>query len=129
MTEWPHFKIRRDDHHYPIVLPVRYQARRSTTLYAFGQGQTVSIGSKSIIFIAEQPLVAGLTADLTVDWPALLDDSVRLQVHIRGKIDQADEHRTFLQIMGHEFRTRAASSPSKTAIDPRNTHTVVTRSV
>jgi hypothetical protein len=52
-------------------------------------------------------LIAGLTADLNVDWPALLDDTVRLQVHIRGKIDKIDEHKTFLQIMGHEFRTRA----------------------
>ena len=106
MTEWPQLKDR-DDHHYPIVLPVRYHARRAATLYACGQGQTVSIGSKSIVFIAQQPLIAGLTADLNVDWPALLDDTVRLQVHIRGKIDKIDEHKTFLQIMGHEFRTRA----------------------
>jgi hypothetical protein len=91
------------------VLPVRYHARRATTLYACGQGQTVSIGSKSIVFIAEQPLIAGLTADLNIDWPALLDDTVRLQVHIRGKIDKTAENRTFLQIIGHEFRTRAAS--------------------
>ena len=102
-------KTDRDDHHYPIVLPVCYHARQATTLYAYGHGQTVSIGSKSIVFIAEQPLMAGLTADLNLDWPALLDDTVRLQVHIRGKIDKTDENKTFLLIMGHEFRTRAAS--------------------
>ena len=109
MTERPQLKTARDDHHYPIVLPVRYHARQPTTLYAYGHGQTVSIGSKSIVFIAEQPLMAGLTADLNLEWPALLDDTVRLQVHIRGKIDKTDENKTFLQIMGHEFRTRAAS--------------------
>jgi hypothetical protein len=78
-------------------------------LYAYGHGQTVSIGSKSIVFIAEQPLMAGLTADLNLEWPALLDDTVRLQVHLRGNIDKTDENKTFLQIMGYEFRTRAAS--------------------
>jgi hypothetical protein len=120
MTELAQSKTDRSDHHYPIVLPVRYHARRATSLYAFGTGQTVSIGSKSIVFIAEQPLIAGLTADLNVDWPALLDDAVRLQVHIRGKIDKTDEHKTFLQIMGHEFRTRAAGQDHLLSLAGKN---------
>ncbi|PWU00511.1 MAG: hypothetical protein C5B51_25070 [Terriglobia bacterium] len=99
---------RKSDRRYPIALPVRYAAREEGVIFAKGTGRTSSIGGKSIVFVTEQPLLVGLNVDLTMDWPALLDNSVPLQIAIRGKIGHAEGNQVLLQISGHEFRTRAA---------------------
>ena len=62
----------RVDRRYPIALPLRYSAQRRKTPYAQGTGQTLAIGSASVLFVAGEPLVAGTSVELTLDWPARL---------------------------------------------------------
>ena len=106
----------RVDRHYPIALPLRYSAQRRKTPYAQGTGQTLAIGSASVLFVAGEPLVAGTSVELTLDWPARLAGQVPLQLRIKGKIYQIEEQLALMHIAGYEFRTVARSSPAPASV-------------
>ena len=91
---------------YPLVLPLRYQARDQQEFYVDGEGETVAISGKDVVFVAEERLFPGLTVELTIDRPALLDNTVALRVRVTSTIDRIDDNRIHVDIKTHEFRTR-----------------------
>jgi len=101
--------VRRRSDRYPIVLPLRYQALDPGLSSARGTGTTLAIDSTSVLFLAERPLRPGLRVELIMDWPALLDNRIPLQMRLKGRIDRNDDQGTLMQIVTHEFRTRAKS--------------------
>jgi len=68
------------------------------------------ISGRGIIFAPDDELELGMTAEIVIDWPRLLDDcplQLVLQVTITGTQDGVAEAR----ILAYHFRT--ASSPSR----------------
>jgi len=89
---------------YPVSLPLRYKAtsKRGTVQ---GFGQTTMMSCRDIIFAPDDGLEPGVTAEIVVDWPPLLDDRhlrLVLQVTITGTQDGVAE----ACIWAHHFHTR-----------------------
>ena len=86
---------------YPVSLQLRYKAR-SKDGPVQGFGQTRMMSSRDIIFAPHDGLEPGMTAEIVIEWPPLLDDrnlQLILQVTITGTQDRIAEAR----ILAYDF--------------------------
>jgi hypothetical protein len=70
-------------------------------------GKTVNMSSSGILFTTEQALVPGRRVELSVNWPAQLNSKCALKLVARGRVVRFEDGLVALQILQHEFRTRA----------------------
>lgn len=109
-TGHPHFM-------YPMKLDVRYKIRsRALGVMATGSGYTSSIGSRRIVFTGDQPVPKGARVEVSVAWPALLENRVRIQLVVQGRTAAADGARIMVDIAHYEFRTRALGPAQATSL-------------
>ncbi len=73
-----------------------------------GAGRTVDISSSGVIFTTTHPLLPGRRVELAIDWPAQLDNRCALKLVARGRVVRFEGDRAAIEILQHEFRTRAA---------------------
>jgi hypothetical protein len=98
---------------YPIALQLRYKATsKHGPLYGFGQTRMMS--SKDIIFGPSEGLKAGMTAEIAVAWPCLLEGHVRLQLVLEASITCSQDGVVEARILGYEFRTRPERAEHRT---------------
>ena len=81
-------------------------SRIGTGVAETGAGQTVDFSSSGLRFSADGPLEPGLTVELFIDWPLLLDGGVQLQLTMTGTVVRSSGTETALRIRRHGFRTR-----------------------
>jgi len=91
---------------FPLSLDVRYTMLSDRGPFEAGSGTTCDMSSSGLSFTADKPLLVGQTLRVSIDWPALLDGCVRLQLVVHGVVVRAGGAVTALQIDRHEFRTR-----------------------
>jgi len=89
---------------FPIALELRYAVKGRQPITGFGR--TIELSSGALTFAADEPLESGDKLEVTIDWPALLDGGVRLQLVMTGKIVRTYQTETEVTIQRHEFRTR-----------------------
>ena len=95
-----------DDQQYPLHLALRYRAFCGSTLVKSGEGETLSIGVSYVLFWTEQAPNGGLVAELSIDWPVLLEGRTPLQLCIFGEIVSCSGQRVLVHIMNHELKLR-----------------------
>jgi hypothetical protein len=66
------------------------------------------MSSSGLSFTAHRPLSIGQKLDLSIDWPARLDESVQIQLVATGVVVRSNGTVTALRIERHDFRTRRA---------------------
>ena len=71
---------RRGHRRFPIQQEVRYQCVKGSRIFLVGVGRTLEISSREVRFTTEHPLEPGQKMRLTMDWPALLDDTCRMKL-------------------------------------------------
>src|SRR5580658_7870441 len=108
---------RRASHRFAMTLHVRYTVSGSRARMETGSGRTIDLSSSGLSFIADKPLQTGQKLHLSIDWPALLDGGVQLQLIMSGVVVRTDGTATAVQIRRHEFRTRRMGLPSKRSPD------------
>lgn len=96
---------RRDDRRYQIRLDLRWRLVRRRKILHSGDGQTLDLSSGGLLMDAGRPLPAGLSVELSIAWPVLLNDVAPLQLAITGRIVRSAGTRVAIRIMQHEFRT------------------------
>ena len=69
-----------------------------------GSGRTMDLSSSGLCFSTDTPLSPGQRLDVSIDWPALLDGGVHLQLIISGVVVRTNGTVTAVQIQRHEFR-------------------------
>ena len=87
---------------FPIVLPLTY--RSVSPEGREGAGRTLNLSSGGVLFTADPELSVGMTLELTVDWPVMLEGSVPIQMRLFGTTVRADAEQTAFRIDKHEFR-------------------------
>jgi hypothetical protein len=65
------------------------------------------ISSRDIVFAPGDGLEPGMTAEIVVDWPLLLDDRIRLQLVLQVTIIGTQDGVAEARILTYDFRTRA----------------------
>jgi hypothetical protein len=91
---------------YPITLDLHYKVLSGATPVQAGSGRTTRFGSRRVVFTAEPALQVAARLQVSIAWPVLLDDRVKLQLVIEGRVIGVDGDRVTLGVVKHHFRTR-----------------------
>ena len=95
---------RRSKLRFPLELRVNYQTvGRGVPLT--GTGFVVEMSSSGLWFAGNHEITVGRRMKLTVEWPALLDGKIPLQLAIDGKVVRCSESGFAVELREHQFRT------------------------
>jgi len=72
-----------------------------------GVGKVLDISSKGVRFTTEYTLNPGTRMELSVNWPARLNDTCLLKLMVYGCVAWSEESVAAIKVECHEFRTRA----------------------
>jgi hypothetical protein len=101
---------RREADRFPIQREVRYRLSNKRDGGAEGVGQTLNISSNGVLFqSSDASLVAGKRIELSISWPAQLDNRCHLKLVARGRISRVAGHEVAVSIQQYEFRTAGRS--------------------
>ncbi|MCL5745484.1 MAG: hypothetical protein M1541_16430 [Acidobacteria bacterium] len=80
------------------------------TVLRTGAGKTVDMSSSGVLFTTDCPLSAGNRLELSVNWPAQLDNSCPLKLVALGRVVRADTATAAIAIEKYEFRTQGSKA-------------------
>lgn len=105
---------RRHAERMSIEREVHYRVLSKKDGDAEALGKTLNISSSGVLFTAKHTLPPGRRMELSISWPAQLDNKCALKLVARGRVVRFEGDRVALEIMQHEFRTKS-SRPSADA--------------
>jgi hypothetical protein len=100
---------RREKRRFEITRPLRYRMALGGLVVAQGEGQTINMGSRGIAFQIEQPLAAGGYVELSISWPALLNQSCPMRLIVFGRVLRCKDGQAACTVDRYEFRTQSRS--------------------
>ena len=77
---------RRSSTRFPLTLALRFAVSGRRAPEEMGSGRTIDLSSSGLSFTADRLLFPGQRLDVSIDWPALLDGGVQLQLMISGMV-------------------------------------------
>src|SRR5947209_16492106 len=101
---------RRSSDRFPIEREVRYKMLDGKSVTGSGSGKTLDISSGGVLFTTEQHLTEGKRLELSVNWPAQLNNSCALKLVALGRLVRCDATKAAIAIEKYEFRTRGSDS-------------------
>jgi DNA-binding NarL/FixJ family response regulator len=103
---------RRNNARFPCRLAVSYQALEHPFFSGTATSETVNISSKGLLFSTEEALQPGQLLQVSVDWPARLENQVPLKLVAEGRIVRNLNGQAAMRIDKYEFRTRRIKTDS-----------------
>lgn len=97
---------RRGADRFPIQRDVKYKVLSRRNADLAGSGQTLNMSSSGILFSTEVELQPGRQVEVSVAWPAQLNNTTPLKLVARGRVVRAQEDQAALEIQHYEFRTQ-----------------------
>lgn len=112
---------RRTKLRFAVNREMRYKLLDNEKIVATGQGETVDISSGGVAFRADADLAAGNYIELSISWPALLDDSCPMRLVVYGRVVRRADALVASTVEKWEFRTgsRKVSTPMPIHTDNR----------
>ncbi len=102
---------RRRSSRFPIERELRYKTLNQRSEILSGSGKTLNISSSGVLFTSDHELPVGTRLEVSISWPAQLNERVMLNLVARGRITRHNKGQMALQIQQYEFRTQ--SRPEK----------------
>ena len=96
---------RRATDRFPIERDVRYRVLDKRVAPEEGTGKTINISSTGVLFTTDQILMPGKRLELSISWPAQLDNKCNLKLVARGRVARMEPGRAAIEIQQYEFRT------------------------
>ena len=96
---------RRSSDRFPIEREVRYKLLSKRSNHEEGTGKTINISSNGVLFTTDQILLPGKRLELSISWPAQLDNKCQLKLVARGRVARLEQGRAAVEIQQYEFRT------------------------
>ncbi len=96
---------------FGIRRELRYKLVKRRRVVAAGAGYTIDVGSGGVAFFADNELRPGAAVELSISWPALLDQTCPIQLVVFGRVLRGDGRTAVCTVDKHEFRTARASRP------------------
>lgn len=106
---------RRRSDRFAIERDIRYRALNKRGGEEEGEGRTVNMSSSGVLFTAPQILRPGRRIELTISWPAQLNNKCALKLVARGRIVRFDNGLAAMEIQQYEFRTQSAPGAATAA--------------
>ena len=107
---------RRHSDRFPIEREIRYRVLNKRGGDEAGDGKTVNMSSAGILFTTENMVLPGRRLDVSITWPAQLNNKCALKLVARGRVVRFEEGRAAMEIQQYEFRTAATGEPVPVAI-------------
>ena len=102
---------RRASVRFPTLHELRYKVLERGSIVCSGSGVTHDISSGGVAFTADHPLWAGALVELSINWPAKLDNGCPLCLFVIGKVVRSHQRQSVCTIEKHEFRTKSRAVP------------------
>jgi hypothetical protein len=77
-----------------------------------GVGQSINLSSSGVLFTTDRVLISGSRIELSISWPARLNDKVSLKLVARGRLVRFEAGLAAMKIEQYEFHTLAPQSGS-----------------
>jgi hypothetical protein len=90
----------------PIEQDVHYRVLNKKDGDQEARGKTLNMSSSGVLFTTEHILLPGRRVELSINWPAQLDQKCGLKLVARGRVVRFENGTVAIEIMQHEFRTR-----------------------
>ena len=90
-----------------------YRLMGTSSVLERGHGQIMTMSRKSVWLESDNAFRVGALVELAVTWPVRLDNKIPLRLIIHGRTVSADGRYAKVEILRHEFRTRALSSVNR----------------
>jgi len=91
---------------FPVSMDLEYWVLSGRAVMPGGRGKSVNMSSGGVLFRSAEPVPAGTRLELSIDWPARLDDSVGLKLRVTGHAIRGENGCTAVVMERYEFRTR-----------------------
>ena len=101
---------RRRSSRFPIERDVRYKTLNQRSEVLAGNGKTLNISSSGVLFTSEHELPVGTRLELSISWPAQLNERCLLNLVARGRVTRHIKGQIAVQIQQYEFRTQSRPS-------------------
>ena len=101
---------RRQSDRFPIEREVRYKVMSKRASEELGAGKTVNMSSAGVLFSTEQTLIPGKRIEVSINWPAQLNNKCALKLVARGRVVRAHNGQAALEIQQYEFRTQSMAA-------------------
>lgn len=96
---------RRAADRFPIEREIRFRILGKRGNADEGVGKTVNISSNGVLFTTDKILVPGKKIEVSISWPAQLDNRCQLKLVARGRVARLEQGRAAVEIQQYEFRT------------------------
>lgn len=96
---------RRRSDRFPMERDVRYKVHGRQSDDS-GKGATVNMSSSGVLFTTDRILLPGRKIDLSISWPAELNNKCALRLMARGRVIRYGDGRAAVEIQQYEFRTQ-----------------------
>ena len=101
---------RRIKRRFGIEQGLRYKLLYGSRVAEAGCGRTVNISSSGVWFTTEGVLSTGLPVELSMSWPARLNDVCPMKLVIYGCVVRSGQDGAALAIERYEFRTQGTAT-------------------
>ena len=112
---------RRHADRFPIQREVRYRVLSKRSGDDAGEGTTLNMSSSGILFTSDRVLLPGRRLEVSVSWPAQLNQkwvvqAIPLRLVARGRIVRYEEGVAAMEIQQYEFRISQAAGSITRAV-------------
>lgn len=98
---------RRRSSRFPIERELKYKTLNQRAEAQIGNGKTLNISSSGVLFTTEHEFPVGTRLEVSISWPAQLNERVLLNLVARGRVTRFGKGQLALQIQQYEFRTQS----------------------
>ncbi|HTT62830.1 MAG TPA: PilZ domain-containing protein [Bryobacteraceae bacterium] len=102
---------RRAKKRFVMEREIRYRVLEQDKIIAVGSGKTINLSSGGVAFVTENELPPGAFIELSIAWPALLENRCPLQLIGFGRVLRSARGTTACTLEQYEFRTLARVVP------------------
>jgi hypothetical protein len=102
---------RRAKKRFVMEREIRYRVLEQDKIIAVGCGKTINLSSGGVAFVAENDLPAGSFIEVSIAWPALLENRCPLQLIGFGRVLRSGRGISACTLEQYEFRTLARVVP------------------
>ena len=103
---------RRAKKRFVMEREIRYRVLEQDKIIATGSGKTLNLSSNGVAFVTENDLPPGSYIEVSIAWPALLENRCPLQLVGYGRVLRSSGRITATTLEQYEFRTMARIVPS-----------------
>lgn len=107
---------RRHKMRFPMVRDLRFRLLENDRIVASGFGTTTNMSSGGVAFTSDLNLPNGSWVELSISWPALLDEECPMRLIVFGRVLRGAEDMKVCTIEKWEFRTQSRQLTARTPL-------------